>query len=86
MGSGITRRMDVDYLVPLLVALILTGVKPAFAIGTALAWATPLADVWFLSSPRSTLLSVGPASAVPVAVTLAGVSRAPARRHDQTWS
>jgi hypothetical protein len=72
------QHSGIGYLLPVLVALIFTAISPEVAIGTALAWAT-LAP-YYLAMPGMTLLSVGLLSALPLAVCLAGVTRALARQ------
>jgi hypothetical protein len=75
------QHSGAGYLVPVFVALIFTGVTPALAIGTALSWAV-LAP-YYLSIQGMTLLSVGLLSAVPLALVLAGLSRALTRLDHQ---
>jgi hypothetical protein len=75
------RQSGLGYLLPVFVALIFAGVKPALAVGTALSCA--ILAPYYLSMPGTTLHSVGLLSAVPAALALVGLSRALARRDDQ---
>jgi hypothetical protein len=75
------QHSGLGYLLPVFVALIFAGLKPALAVGTALSCA--ILAPYYLSMPGTTLHSVGLLSAVPVALALVGLSRALARRDEQ---
>jgi hypothetical protein len=75
------RLSGLGYLLPVFVALIFAGIKPALAVGTALSCA--ILAPYYLAIPGTTLHSVGLLTAVPIALALVGLSRSLARRDDQ---
>lgn len=65
----------VGYLLPVLAAAVFVTIKPALALGTALAWSFLAA--WYLTIPggNGALMSAELLSCAPIALILAGLSR-----------
>ncbi len=68
------QQSGVGYLLPVLAAALFVTIKPALALGTALAWSFLAA--WYLTIPGGlSLQSAELLSCAPIALALAGVSR-----------
>jgi hypothetical protein len=72
----------VGYIAPVLVALCLLPLKPAFALGTALTWSVPTALNFMLIGGvgRWTLLSIELVACLPLALIATGIGRLLVRR------
>jgi hypothetical protein len=78
--THIGLRSGADILIPLFLALCFVPFKPAFAIGTALAWSMHGAITLIAAPGRETAVSILLVACVPLAVIAASVGRLGARR------